>query len=127
PLVAIFARVPLRHLLDQLQSPVARDALRLSLETNVISLAILLAVGTPCAYLLASRSFRGRSAVLTLIELPLVLPPAVAGIGLLAAFNGRIGLVPEPLAFLGVSLDFSTAAVVVAVLFVSSPFYLRQA
>jgi molybdate transport system permease protein len=127
PLVAVFARVPLRHLLDQLESPVARDALRLTAETNLASLAILLVVGTPAAYLVASHRFWGRSIVVTLIELPLVLPPAVAGIGLLAAYNSRIGLVPGPLEFLGLSLDFTTAAVVVAVLFVSSPFYLRQA
>src|SRR5262249_4455414 len=85
PLVAIFARVPLRHLLDQLNSPVARDAMRLSLETNVISLSVLLLVGTPAAYLIGRHRFRGRSIVLTAIELPLVLPPSVAGIGLLAA------------------------------------------
>jgi molybdate transport system permease protein len=127
PLLAIFARVPLRHLLDQLASPVARDAMRLSLETNVISLAILLLVGTPAAYLIGRHRFRGRTVVLTAIELPLVLPPSVAGIGLLAAFNGRIGLVPDPLGWLGISFDFSTSAVTLAVLFVSSPFYLRQA
>jgi molybdate transport system permease protein len=127
PLVAIFERVPLRHVLDLLRLPVARDALRLSIETNVVALAILLVVGTPASYLLATRRFRGRSVVLTLIELPLVLPPAVAGIGLLAAYNSRIGMVGNPLSFLGVSLDFSTAAVVVAILFVSSPFYLRLA
>src|SRR5262249_17527208 len=127
PLVAIFARVPLRHLLDQLSSPVAQDAMRLSFETNVISLGILLLVGTPAAYLIGRHRFRGRTVVLTAIELPLVLPPSVAGIGLLAAFNGRTGLVPDPLGWLGISFDFSTSAVTLAVLFVSSPFYLRQA
>ncbi len=127
PLLAIFLRVPLRHLLDQLSSPVARDAVRLTLETNVISLGILLLVGTPAAYFLGRHRFPGRSVVLTAIELPLVLPPSVAGIGLLAAFNGRIGLIPNPLAWAGFSLDFSTSAVTLAVLFVSSPFYLRAA
>jgi molybdate transport system permease protein len=100
---------------------------RLTLETNVISLGILLLVGTPAAYFLGRHRFPGRSVVLTAIELPLVLPPSVAGIGLLAAFNGRIGLIPNPLAWAGFSLDFSTSAVTLAVLFVSSPFYLRAA
>ena len=78
--------------------------------------------GTPAAWLLATRSFRGRELVITLVELPLVLPPAVAGIGLLAAV-GPSGL----LAPLGISFTLSTAAVVVALTFVAAPFYLRQA
>ena len=79
-------------------------------------------VGTPAAWLLATRSFRGRELVVTLVELPLVLPPAVAGIGLLAAVGPRGLLAP-----LGVSFTLSTAAVVVALTFVAAPFYLRQA
>jgi molybdate transport system permease protein len=64
--------------------------------------------------------------VITLIELPLVLPPAVAGIGLLAAF-GRLGLLGEELDALGLSVSFTQTAVVMAILFVAGPFYLRQA
>ena len=83
---------------------------------------MIVVVGTPAAWLLATRSFRGREVVITLVELPLVLPPAVAGIGLLAAVGPRGLLAP-----LGVSFTLSTAAVVVALTFVAAPFYLRQA
>jgi len=86
PIVAIFARVPLHLLIDQLDDPIVLDALELTAITNVIALAVILVVGTPAAYFLGTRRFRGRALVITLIELPLVLPPTVAGIGLLAAF-----------------------------------------
>ena len=92
PIVAIFARVPLHRLLDQLDDPIVRDAIVLTGTTNAIALAVILLVGTPAAYFLGTHRFRGRTLVITLIELPLVLPPTVAGIGLLAAFAGRIGL-----------------------------------
>ena len=94
PIAAIFLRVPPGDLLDALGSPVARDALRVTLATTLAAQAVILLVGTPAAYLLATRRFRGRSLVVTLVELPLVLPPAVAGIGLLAAF-GRFGLLGD--------------------------------
>ena len=67
----------------------------LTATTNAIALAVILLVGTPAAYLLGTRRFRGRTLVITLVELPLVLPPTVAGIGLLAAFAGRIGLLSD--------------------------------
>jgi molybdate transport system permease protein len=127
PLVAIFARVSPGTLIGQLGHRVVVDALLVTLKTNAIAEAMILLVGTPAAYLIAShRRFRGRSAVLTLVELPLVLPPAVAGIGLLAAF-GRLGLLGSSLRALGIQLPFTTAAVVLAVAFVASPFYLRGA
>src|SRR4051812_49872351 len=93
PVVAIFANTAPGDLLDSLDDSSARDALRLSLETSAIALAIIVVVGTPAAYLLATRRFRGHALVVTLVELPLVLPPAVAGIGLLAALgpNGIVG------------------------------------
>src|SRR5207237_3102100 len=80
----------------------------------------------PAAYLLASRRFPGRAAVVTLVELPLVLPPAVAGIALLAAF-GRVGLLGGTLDALGLSIPYTQTAVVLAVAFVESPFYVRGA
>ncbi len=126
PLLAIFLRVPPGRLVGQLGEPVVRDALVVTLKTNAIALALILLVGTPAAYLIGRRRFRGRSVVLTLVELPLVLPPAVAGIGLFAAF-GRTGLLGPPLDWLGVSIPFTQVAVVMAVAFVASPFYLRQA
>jgi molybdate transport system permease protein len=126
PVVAIFADTSPGQLLDSLGDASARDALRLSLETSLIALAIVLAVGTPAAYLLATRRFRGHALVVTLVELPLVLPPAVAGIGLLAALgpNGILGSLVEDT---GVRLVLATAGVVVALVFVSAPYYLRQA
>ena len=83
-------------------------------------------VGTPAAYLLATRRFRGRALVITLIELPLVLPPAVAGIALLAAL-GPSGILGRAIEDAGVQLTFETAGVVVALTFVASPYYMRQA
>ena len=122
PVVAIFVDVGPAELIASLDDPSAVDALWLSLRTSLAAVAIIVVFGTPAAWLLATRSFRGREVVTTLVELPLVLPPAVAGIGLLAAV-GPSGL----LAPLGISFTLSTAAVVVALTFVAAPFYLRQA
>jgi molybdate transport system permease protein len=126
PLVAIFLRVPPGDLVAQLGSEVAVDAILVTLKTTLIAQALILVVGTPAAYLIASRSFRGRAFVITLVELPLVLPPAVAGIALLAAF-GRLGLLGGTFDALGVSVSFTQAAVVLAVTYVASPFYVRLA
>jgi molybdate transport system permease protein len=123
PVVAIFADTSPGDLVASLGEGASRDALVLSLETTALAVALIVAVGTPAAYLLATRAFPGRAVVVTLIELPLVLPPAVAGIGLLAALGpqGLIGGVT------GDSLVLQTAGVVVALTFVAAPFYLRQA
>jgi molybdate transport system permease protein len=126
PIAAIFLQVGPGELIDRLGEPQSTDALRLSLITSGIALALIICVGTPAAYLLATRSFRGRSVLITALELPLVLPPAVAGIGLLAAF-GPEGLIGGAIEDAGVRLVFETAGVVVALTFVASPFYLRQA
>jgi molybdate transport system permease protein len=126
PVVAIFVDTGPGRLLESLGDPEARDALLLSLETTTIALALILGVGTPAAYLLATRSFRGRSLVVTLVELPLVLPPAVAGIGLLAAL-GPNGILGGAIEDVGVRLVLETAGVVVALTFVATPFYMRQA
>ena len=126
PLVAIFVDVGPGRLLSSLDDPGALDALLLSLQVTAISLGLIVALGTPAAWYLASRSFRGRALAITLVELPLVVPPAVAGIGLLAAL-GPEGILGGTLADAGVELVFQTAGVVVALTFVASPFYLRQA
>ena len=126
PVVALFLRVPPPELLAQLGDERARDALLVSLRTSLVAHALVLAVGTPAAYLLATRSFRGRQLVVSVLELPLVLPPAVAGLGLLAAF-GRTGLLGRELSALGLELPFTQVAVVLAICFVASPFYLRAA
>ncbi|HYM64579.1 MAG TPA: ABC transporter permease subunit [Gaiellaceae bacterium] len=127
PLVAIFLRVSPGELFAQLGSEVAIDAIVVTLKVNAIAQALILVVGTPAAYLIAGRRFRGRAFVITLVELPLVLPPAVAGIALLATF-GRLGLLGSTFDVLGVSIGLGTqTAVVLAVAYVASPFYLRQA
>jgi molybdate transport system permease protein len=106
--------------------PVVVEALRLSLMTTALTLGITLALGTPVAWLLARRVFPGRALLDGLIELPMVLPPAVAGIGLLMAF-GRRGLLGPLLASFGITVGFTTAAVVLAQVFVAAPFYVRAA
>lgn len=126
PIAAIFLEAGPAELIASLGEPQALDALWLSLLTSSIALVTIVAVGTPAAYLLATRSFRGRSALVTLIELPLVVPPTVAGIGLLAAF-GPAGLLGGAVEDAGAQLVFATAGVVVALVFVASPFYMRQA
>jgi molybdate transport system permease protein len=126
PLLAIFLRVPVGTLAAQLHSPVALDALKVSIRTSFFSLALILVFGTPVAYRIATRPFPGSTAVTVLLELPLVLPPAVAGIALFAAF-GRAGLLGKPLQALGIELPFTQTAVVMAVTFVSMPFFVRQA
>jgi molybdate transport system permease protein len=126
PVLALFLRVPPDELVAQLGSARAREAIRVSLTTSLFAHALIVGFGTPAAYLLATKRFRGRSLVVSLLELPLVLPPAVAGIGLLAAF-GRSGLLGDELGALGLSIPFTQLAVVLAVCFVASPFYLRAA
>ena len=126
PVVAIFVGSSPADLIDSLGEPGALDALWLSLRATAMALAIILVVGTPAAYLLATRSFRGKALVVTLVELPLVLPPAVAGIALLAAV-GPSGILGGAVEDAGIELTLQTAGVVVALTFVASPFYVRQA
>jgi molybdate transport system permease protein len=126
PIAALLTANSPSVLLDQLGSAEARDALILSLECSAIALVAIVLVGTPTAWLLATRKFPGRSIAITMIELPLVLPPAVAGIALLAAF-GPLGLLGGAEKSLGIQLVLETAGVVVALIFVSAPFHIRQA
>jgi molybdate transport system permease protein len=121
PVVALFTRVPPGRLVRLLSNGVVTDALVVSLKSTAIAEALILVFGTPLAYLLATRRFPGRAFLVTVVELPLVLPPAVAGIGLLAAF-GRSG----HFAF-GFEIPFTLAAVVFAVALVASPLYVRTA
>lgn len=126
PIVAIFTNTSPGELVRSLGEPGARDALWLSLKTSLAALAIIVLIGTPAAYFLATRDFRGRSVVVTLIELPLVLPPAVAGIALLASLGPK-GILGSALEDAGITLVLQTAGVIVALTFVAAPFYLRQA
>ncbi len=126
PIVAIFVDTAPLDLVASLGEEGALEALRLSLVCSTVAVAIIVLVGTPAAYLLARRRFRGRATIVTLVELPLVLPPAVAGIGLLAALgpNGVIGGLVEDA---GIQLVLTTTGVILALTFVAAPFYLRQA
>jgi len=126
PLLALFLRVSPRTLFAQLGSDVALDAMWVTVKTGLIAHVLVLGLGTPAAYLLGTRQFRGRRLVIAAIELPLVLPPAVAGIALIAAF-GRRGLLGSTFEAAGITISLTQTAVVLAVAFVASPFYLRQA
>ena len=122
PVLAIFLDTAPGDLVSSLGEEGSLEALRLSLLCSTAAIVLIVLVGTPAAFLLATRRFRGRSLVVTLVELPLVLPPAVAGIGLLAAL-GPQGLLGGS----GPELVLTTAGVIVALTFVSAPFYMRQA
>ena len=126
PVRALFLRVPPGDLIHALGTPAAQDALVVSIKTSAIAHAAVLLVGTPAAYAIGRGRFRGRSLLLSLIELPLVLPPVVAGIALLVTF-GRLGLLGGTMNALGIHISFTQAAVVLAVAFVESPLYLRGA
>jgi molybdate transport system permease protein len=113
-------------LVQRLGDPLVLDALRLSLVTSAAATVAVVVLGLPVAYLLATRQFRGKRLVQTLVELPIVLPPTVAGLGLLLAF-GRMGLAGNALQTLGITLPFTTLAVVVAQVFVGTPFFISAA
>jgi molybdate transport system permease protein len=126
PLIALLLRIPLAQLLTNLANPEVSQAISLSMVTTGLTVLITLLLGTPVAYLLARRRFRGHTALDTLIDLPMVLPPSVAGIALLVAF-GRRGLLGQYLSVAGIELAFTTNAVVLAQLFVAAPFYIKAA
>ena len=138
PLVALFWRVGGSGIFSEsIRKPIVVQSLRLTAATSLITLLVSVALGTPLAYGLARARFPGKRLIDTLVDLPIVLPPVVAGVGLLVAF-GRRGLVGRyfqgsytvPLIGLRLpelSLSFSTTAVVLAQLFVSAPFFIRAA
>jgi molybdate transport system permease protein len=107
-------------------SPEVLDALGLSLATTAASLVLAVAVGTPLAFLLARRRSRWSPLLETAVDLPIVLPPSVAGLALLLVF-GRKGLLGDELGVLGINVPFTTLAVVLAQAFVAAPFYVRSA
>ena len=123
PIVALLIRVPAGTLLRRLGEPMVLRALLLSAETSLIATALVVGLGVPVAYLLATREFPGKRIVEVLTDLPMVLPPTVAGLALLLAF-GRAGIAGKSLALFGLSLPFTTAAVVVAQVFMAAPFFL---
>jgi molybdate transport system permease protein len=126
PVVALFIKSPLDTILRSLHDPMVMDALRLSLMTSTITTIMVVIMGTPIAYVSARFNYFGKELADSLIDLPVIMPPAVAGIALLMAF-GRMGIVGRYLNALGISIAFTTLAVIIAQTFVSSPFYIRQA
>lgn len=126
PLVALVLRVTPAALLAHLLDHAVAQAISLSMLTTLTTLVIALVAGTPVAYLLARRHFRGQTVLDTLIDLPMVLPPSVAGIALLVAF-GRRGLLGRYLTEAGVEIAFTQTAVVLAQTFVAAPFYVKAA
>jgi molybdate transport system permease protein len=135
-LFALFLGLPvltlvIRAILDgslafAIASPVVLDALSLSLVTTAISLVITVTLGLPLAFVLARWQFRGKGWLEAIVDLPIVLPPSVAGLALLLVF-GRRGLLSEPFELLGFSVPFTTVAVILAQTFVSAPFFIRSA
>ncbi|MFV9507669.1 MAG: ABC transporter permease [Oscillochloridaceae bacterium umkhey_bin13] len=126
PLLSIVLRLDWFSVWANLSSPLVRQALRLSLLTSLSATILALVLGAPLAYVLARHQFRGRTIIDTLIDLPMVLPPSVAGIALLIAF-GRRGVVGGPLAELGISISFTIIAVIMAQCFVAAPYFVKAA
>jgi molybdate transport system permease protein len=127
PIITLVARAILDGSLSvALGSPVVLDALLLSLVTTAASLVITVSLGLPLAFVLARRQFRGKGWLEAIVDLPIVLPPSVAGLALLLVF-GRRGVLAAPFDFLGVAIPFTTTAVILAQTFVSAPFFIRSA
>src|SRR6266550_3992049 len=126
PLAALLIREPPALLWNSIQQPDVLQALQLSLVTTTVSTLLAVLFGLPVAYVLARKSFPGRGFLETLVTMPTVLPPVVAGVALLITF-GRFGLIGRYLSPLGISIPFTTVAVVMAQMFVSSPFFVNSA
>jgi molybdate transport system permease protein len=126
PIVALIVRAIQTQAWEEMAGSSLIPAILLSLFTTSITMLLTLLVGTPLAYFLARREFAGKRLISVFVELPVVLPPAVAGLGLLVTF-GRRGLFGSTLEAVGLSLPFSTAAVIIAQTFVAAPFYIRAA
>lgn len=126
PCAGLLLRVHTAQIWSGLWSDVAREALLLTLKTSVAATVVCVLAGTPVAFLLARMEIPGKRVVDATLQLPLVLPPVVAGVGLLLAF-GRNGLLGRSLGVLGIEIPFTTAAVVMAQVFMAMPFYVQAA
>jgi molybdate transport system permease protein len=127
PILTLVARAVLDGSLGvAIASPAVLEALRLSLLTTAISLVVTVVMGLPLAVVLARRQFPGKGLLEAIVDIPIVLPPAVAGLALLLVF-GRRGLLSAPFDLFGVSVPFTTVAVILAQVFVSAPFFIRSA
>lgn len=126
PVLALLWRAGVDGMFVFITQPSALAALRLSLLTSTLSVLIAIVTGTPLAFVLARRKFTGKTFLELVIDLPIVLPPSVAGIALLIAF-GRQGVFGAWLNMLGINLPFTTTAVILAQTFVSAPLFVRAA
>ncbi len=127
PVVGLLQRTLVAgSLLDAIRRPIVYEAVRVSLLTTLAVLLLALALGSPLALVLARRRFIGKTLLDSVVDLPIVLPPAVAGLALLLTF-GRRGLFGPALDAVGIEIPFTTTAVVVASFFVAAPFYVRAA
>jgi molybdate transport system permease protein len=126
PLLALFLRISPARLLANLQEPQVLQAIGLSLVTSLTATLITVILGTPLAYTLARHGFQSHRLIDTLVDLPIVLPPAVAGVALLVAF-GRRGLFGGLLNVLNINIAFTAAAVIMAQIFIAAPFYIKAA
>lgn len=126
PIVVIFTRTTPSRILASLSDPQVYQGLAVSLKTTLISLGLILVLGTPLAFLIGRFKFKLKNLVETLVDLPTVLPPSVAGLALLLAF-GRTGPIGSVLSHWGITLAFTPAAVVMAQIFIASPYYIRSA
>jgi molybdate transport system permease protein len=126
PVASLFAKISQESIARSLGAPIVVDALKLSLMTSIASTIIVIIVGTPVSYINARYRYPCKEAIDTISDLPVVIPPAVAGIALLMAF-GRRGVLGQYLDMAGITVGFTTVAVVMAQVFVSSPFFIRHA
>jgi molybdate transport system permease protein len=126
PLLAIIWRSSPEQIWHNLGRPEVYQSIYISLKTSLVTTALAVLLGSPIAYLMARRQFRWQQVLDTLIDLPTVLPPAVAGVALLMAF-GRRGLLGGALDLFGLQIAFTQVAVVMAQLFIAAPFYLKSA
>jgi len=124
--VAIFVKTPFGDIFANLDQYQLTQSIKLSLITSLSTTLLTLVVGTPVALLLAQRNFRLYRLVDTLIDLPTVIPPSVAGIALLMAF-GRRGIFGSILQSAGITIPFTTIAVILAQMFIASPLYIKAA
>ena len=126
PIITLFVRSSITDIIRNLNDEQVTQAIGLSLSTSFTSTLLTLLFGTPVSFLLATKNFRGHDFVDTVIDLPTVLPPSVAGVALLLAF-GRNGLIGGELAKIGITIPFTFIAVVMAQMFIASPLYVKAA
>ncbi len=126
PLISLFFRTTPELIIESLHEPIVVKSLILSIITTIVTTFIILIIGTPVGFIQSRYQYPGKQVIDTLIDLPLVLPPAVAGFALLLLW-GRMGLLGQFLSPFGITIPFTTLAVVFAQIFVAAPLYIRQA